>query len=146
MLQKNIVLSAVVLIAFIAGALTGAGIFYSFQSDLLCAQSQCEEGLNEKTAEKAAEKTAEETARKAELDKIMNKRYPEFIKGVLDLSGGKIIVKAEDGKEYWLWPVYLRFYYEEKGWKDGQNIEIQGITIPKEAGIEDNRFMIREIW
>jgi len=38
----------------------------------------------------------------------------------------KTTVKADDGKEYTLWPPQAKSIYESFGIKDGQRVEIQG--------------------
>lgn len=60
----------------------------------------------------------------------IKKDYPLAVKGVINfLSAGKTnkaTVKADDGKEYTLWPPQPASIYSSYGVKSGQKIEIQG--------------------
>lgn len=56
--------------------------------------------------------------------------YPEVVRGVivfLDTKNSlKTTVKADDGKEYVLWPAQPKSVYESFGAKDGGRVELQG--------------------
>jgi len=138
MLQKNVVLLTAVLVALIVGILIGMGVYrYAFTSD----SSQNQTQNNEDTENKAAE----DAAKKAGLEKLMDERYPDFIQGTLNFSDQKVTIRTEDGEEYWIWPVMQQSYYEGKGLKNGQSIEIQGYIMPKNDKIKEDRIMIRPL-
>ena len=68
--------------------------------------------------------TAEEQAAQIKKD------YPETIRGIINfLDKGKIIkttIKADDNKEYTLWPPQPSSIYESFGVKNGQRVELSG--------------------
>ena len=60
----------------------------------------------------------------------IKKDYPKIVRGVISfLDSGKVTkttVKADDGKEYTLWPLQITAVYESLGIKNGQRVEIYG--------------------
>lgn len=67
-----------------------------------------------------------------EQEKILQERYPDVIKGTLVFKDGKVFLKADNGKEYWLWPPTLISSYEAKGYKNGQKVEGRGVIMPND--------------
>lgn len=69
----------------------------------------------------------------------MEERYPDVISGIISFSEDKIVLKTNKNKEYRLWPPAGKDYYEKKGLKDGQKIEVRGKIL------EGGRFYVASI-
>ena len=59
----------------------------------------------------------------AQTEKI-KKDYPEVITGLINMTGKKDILLADDGKQYLMVPFVPQPMYEYQGIKDGQKVSI----------------------
>ena len=82
---------------------------------------------------------SDEEKAKEEEERLVEERYPDVVKGIINFAENKITIKTDDGKEYSLWPTQPRVIYERQGITNGQQVEIRGKIL------EGERILVKTI-
>ena len=89
---------------------------------------------------------AEVARAKAELARIkeLEEHFPDVVNGIINLSSESPTLKTNDGKEYFLWPVFSVVDYQRNDYKDGQAVELRGKILLRDEknGITEDRLFI----
>lgn len=105
-MSKRIII--LLIVGLLILVIIGIGVYYAFQIKGRVDQPAGEENIVDK------------------------EKYPDVVKGTIIFSDKKVTIKTESGTELSLWPPQLKSYYEEKGFQDGQNVEIEGKILERD--------------
>ncbi|MFA5877812.1 MAG: hypothetical protein WC845_00315 [Candidatus Staskawiczbacteria bacterium] len=79
------------------------------------------------------------------VNNVEDDKYPDVVRGIVDMSGTKVTIRTEEGKVYWVWPVMSKEYYLSVGWKDGQTVEVKGKILYKNNAVTEDRIIIKPL-